>query len=233
MPHRVDTVNIWPFSGTVRQVTTTYHHGNLRAALVEAALGAVREQGPDGLAVRELARRVGVSHNAAYRHFADRDALVAEVAQRGLAALTAAGRQRLERVTHPDPVVLARLRLFELGRSYVAFALGEPGLFRVVFSSYPQLEPLPELPEPDADQDPLGQLDAALDGLVAAGYLDPAERPGAELTCWSAVHGFSLLVLEGPLRMLPAEERDAALGQMLLALDRGYGATTGNLTPLF
>ncbi|MFL6156658.1 MAG: TetR/AcrR family transcriptional regulator [Marmoricola sp.] len=212
--------------------TTAYHHGNLREALVDAALTAVREHGPDGLAVRDLARRVGVSHNAAYRHFADRDALVAEVAERGLTALTEAGRVRLAQVHRDDPVMLARRRLFELGRSYVAFALAEPGLFRVVFAAYPQIEASPGLVDPTGDADPLAQLNSTLDGLVDVGFLDASARPGAEITCWSAVHGFSLLHLEGPLRALPADLRDAALDQMLVALDRGYGATTGNLTPL-
>src|SRR5690349_4267505 len=148
-----------PNSGSLDPVSTaTYHHGNLREALVDAALTAVREQGPDGLAVRELARRVGVSHNAAYRHFADRDALVAEVAERSLAALTEAGRVRLARVEHADPKMLARLRLFELGRSYVGFALSEPGLFRVAFTAYPQIESSPGLIDPNDDEDPLAQL---------------------------------------------------------------------------
>lgn len=213
--------------------TTGYHHGNLREALVEAALAAAREEGPDGLALRELARRVGVSHNAAYRHFADRDSLVAEVAERALAALTEAGRVRLATVEHADPMMLARRRLFELGRSYVGFALAEPGLFRVAFSSYPQIESTPGLIDPSSDDDPLAQLNTTLDGLVDAGYLAHGARPGAEITCWSAVHGFSVLHLEGPLRAHPAELRDAALEAMLIALDRGYGATTGNLTPLF
>jgi AcrR family transcriptional regulator len=213
--------------------SATYHHGNLREALVEAALEAVREQGPDGLAVRDLARRVGVSHNAAYRHFADRDALVAEVAERGLAALTEAGRLRLESVCADDPVILARRRLYELGRSYVGFALSEPGLFRVAFTAYPQLASSPGLIEPDAEEDPLAQLNETLDGLVEVGYLAPEFRPGAEITCWAAVHGFSVLHLEGPLRVMPQELRDAALHTMLLALDRGYGATSGDSTPLF
>ncbi|MDN5744576.1 MAG: TetR/AcrR family transcriptional regulator [Nocardioidaceae bacterium] len=213
-------------------MSTTYHHGNLRAALVEAALEAVREHGPDGLAVRDLARRVGVSHNAAYRHFAHRDALVAVVAENALAALTAAGRARLAQVRDADPTMLARRRLFELGRSYVAFALAEPGLFRVAFTSYPQIQSPPGLSEPADATDPFGQLNTVLDGLVDVGFLARDARPGAEVTCWSAVHGFAVLHLEGPLRALPVELRDRALDQMLIAIDRGYGATTGNLAPL-
>ena len=67
--------------------TTPYHHGNLRDALVEAAVDVVREGGPEALSLRELARRVGVSHAAAYRHFADREALVDVVAERALEGL--------------------------------------------------------------------------------------------------------------------------------------------------
>ena len=74
------SVNIWD---RMRVVTAAYHHGNLRAALVETGLAMARESGPDGVALREVARRVGVSHNAAYRHFADREELLAEIARPG------------------------------------------------------------------------------------------------------------------------------------------------------
>ncbi len=85
MAEYVPGVNIYPESGYPRAVSTaSYHHGNLRASLVEAAVGLASELGPEGLVLREVARRVGVSHNAAYRHFADRDELIAEVARHGL-----------------------------------------------------------------------------------------------------------------------------------------------------
>lgn len=200
-----------------------YHHGNLREALAEAAVEAAREHGPDGLAVRELARRVGVSHNAAYRHFADRDALVDVVAEEALAGLVAAMERRLATVTATDPVLRARRRLVELGAGYVDFALGEPGLFRVLFTAYPEA--------PQADQgalDPFSMLNAALDELVAVGYLDPAVRPGAEIGCWSAVHGFAVLNAEGPLRGLSPDDREAALQAMLGSIDLAYGARPGD-----
>jgi AcrR family transcriptional regulator len=196
-----------------------YHHGNLREALVEAAVEVVREAGPEGLALRELARRVGVSHAAAYRHFADREALVDAVAERAMDALLAVVHERLAAVDEADAVARARRRLVQIGVGYVDFAVAEPGLFRLLFTAYP--DP-PEGKDPDGE-DPYSMLNAALDELVAVGYLDPRDRPGAEVTCWSAVHGFSVLNVEGPLRGMAAPERDAALTSLLLGIDRGLG----------
>lgn len=220
---------VWPVStlrpwiGILGRVTTRrYHHGNLREALAEAAVEVARERGPEGLALRELARRVGVSHNAAYRHFADLDALIDVVAERGLAGLVAAMERRLDAIDDTDCVSRARRRLIELGHGYVDFAIAEPGLFRVVFTAYP------EVPDPVQrnGKDPYGMLNAALDELVRVGCLAREVRVGAELTCWAAVHGFAVLSVEGPLRGLTPEDREAALGSMLTSLDRAYGATT-------
>lgn len=213
--------------------TTGYHHGNLRAALVEAAVAAARERGPDGLAIRELARTVGVSHNAAYRHFADREALVDEVATRALAALIAAMERRVAAVRADegcDEATRARRELAEIGRGYVDFAIAEPGLFRLLFTAYPSPPGEPDGGSVD-ESDPFGMLTLALDRLVEVGFLAPAARPGAEIMCWAAVHGFSVLHTEGPLRGLTPAEREAALDHVLSAIDRGYGATTGTDWP--
>ena len=206
----------------------SYHHGNLREALIEAAIDVARERGPDGLALRDLARRVGVSHNAAYRHFADRDALVDEVAGRGLAALTAAMQARLavaERVV--DPVLRARRRLAAAGHGYVDFALAEPGLFKVLFTSYPTPPDGAVGADGASEQDPFVMLNACLDDLVSVGFLAPAARVHAEITCWSTVHGFAVLHVAGPMRTASPADREAALVVTLTAIDRGYAASTG------
>ncbi len=203
--------------------TGSYHHGDLREALIEAAVASVRENGPDGLALRDLARRVHVSHNAAYRHFADRDDLVVEVAGRVMVSIVDSMQTRLAKVRTRDPVLRARRRLAATGRGYVDFAVTEPGLFRLACSSLSAVSSTITLRE----RDPLTLLGEVLDELVDVGFLAPAARVDAEITCWSAVHGFSILSTDGPLQGTTAKERTAALDRVLISIDRSYAATTG------
>ncbi|MEO7980704.1 MAG: TetR/AcrR family transcriptional regulator [Sporichthyaceae bacterium] len=199
---------------------STYHHGNLRPALVETAAGLARTAGPDGVVLREVARQTGVSHNAAYRHFADRDELLAEVAAIGMAQLEQAMRDRLATVRTRDPERRARRRLRETGRAYVQFALAEPGMFEVAFSAKGDAAAAGQH-VPEVDGGPYGLLHEVLDELVAAGGLSPERRVGADVACWAAVHGFALLCLRGPLQALPPADRDAVLDVALDVLDRG------------
>ncbi len=203
--------------------TSSYHHGDLRKALIEAAVASARENGPDGLVLRDLARRVQVSHNAAYRHFADRDELIAEVAGRVMGSVVATMQARLARVRTRDPVLRARRRLAATGRGYVEFAVTEPGLFRLACSALSAISSAIALPE----RDPFVLLGDVLDDLVNVGFLAPNARIGAEITCWSAMHGFSVLSVDGPMRNSTAKERAAALERVLIAIDRSYAATTG------
>ena len=195
-----------------------YHHGNLRAALVEEAVAAVRERGPEGLALRELARRVGVSHNAAYRHFAHRDDLVAAVAEQAMSGLLAAMERGLAEVVEPDPVGRARLRLAAIGRAYVEYALAEQGLFQVAFTSRAGVGAARLLKE-----SPYLMLGQALDDLVTVGFLAPEARLGAPELCWATVHGFSLLAMAGHVS---ASDSDGHLARLLIAVDRSLGAST-------
>jgi AcrR family transcriptional regulator len=188
-----------------------YHHGNLRAALIDTAVEQARAGGADAVVLRDAARRTGVSHNAAYRHFADREELIDEVARRAMQALEEDMRSRVAAVDAEDPVQRAWLRLGETGRAYVHFALAEPGLFGTAFAVKK------EMPRTG----PYAVLTAVLDELVAVGAVPPERRPGAELTCWAAVHGFANLALHGPLRDEPAAVRDEQLEGLLERIARG------------
>jgi AcrR family transcriptional regulator len=198
--------------------TQPYHHGNLRPVLVDTAVELARSTGPDGVVLREVARRAGVSHNAAYRHFEDRAALLAEVADRAMAALEDAMRTRADAVTIDDPVQRAVRRLGETGRAYVEFALAEPGLFAVAFTSP---ETVAAHRDPDALTGPYSFLNSVLDDLVDVGTVTPEHRQGADAACWAMVHGFAELHVHGPLRGVPPDARDEMLEAVLGVVQRG------------
>ena len=207
-----------------------YHHGSLRSALIEASIALAREGGPDRVVLREAARAAGVSHSAAYRHFADREALLAEVARFARNELAAEKRRRVNRAKDP------RRRLRAVGTAYIDFALTEPGLFRTAFTSHPATSGDTEDDRPTGGEDPthnntvadpyevLGQV---LDEAQAAGVLDPRRRPGAEIAAWSAVHGLAGLLLDGPLPTNIAAIKFSR-GQVLDLVERGLlnGAQT-------
>jgi AcrR family transcriptional regulator len=106
---------------------TAYHHGDLANALIEAATKVVERDGPEALSLRDLAAQLGVSRAAPYRHFADRDALLAAVALRGFAALTAIYQVAFDEPGH------GRARLRESMRRYIGFARSHRGLHRLMF----------------------------------------------------------------------------------------------------
>jgi AcrR family transcriptional regulator len=200
-----------------------YHHGNLKTALTDAGVGLAREGGPDAIVLREASRRAGVSHNAAYRHFADRDSLLEAVCGRCMSALARLMETRIAEVDDGgSELETARRRLRACGLAYVEFALSEPGLFRTAFSVPPGLDYLDEDEGlGDSCLGPLEIVTAQLDALAAAGGLPPERRAYAEFTAWASVHGLAMLLLAGPLRELPQSERDAALEHILDTVERG------------
>lgn len=197
-----------------------YHHGNLAEALVDAASDLARASGPDAVALREVARRVGVSATAAYRHFGAKEDLLAEVASRAretLAQTMLAGLEALPARRNPTRRALDRFRA--AGRGYLRFARTEPGLFESAFLPFPP----PRQEKPSA----WDVLAGTLDGLSESGVLSPAQRDGAEIVAWSAVHGLAELQRSGALLAAPVEEDSAVIEDRVLdSLAIALGART-------
>ncbi len=165
----------------------TYHHGDLRRALIAAAIDLVQAGGPDAVTIREVARRVEVSPAAIYRHFPDREALVAAVGRiaRGDLALMMLDEQ--VRVGDMQDRRHSIDRLLALGRGYLEYAGKYPNMIAVAFLPFEPSEGSPE------DPNPWDLLAASLDELMNVGAMPPDRRPGAEIVAWSAVHGFATL----------------------------------------
>jgi AcrR family transcriptional regulator len=191
----------------VATLKTGYHHGDLRTALIEAGLHLTRTGGPEALTIREATRRVGVSPNAAYRHFVDREALLSAVATAIQHRMAARMQGAAHRRGSVEPQAGDRLRAVGVG--YIKFALDEPGWFTVAFFG---ADPI-GLADETASAPPYVALVDALDAMVQEGVLSPVQRPGAEWPCWSAVHGFAELALRGPLRHARRRDVDALAGR--------------------
>jgi AcrR family transcriptional regulator len=191
-----------------------YHHGNLREALVDAALTLIAEKGPAGFTIAEAARLAGVSPAAPYRHFRDADALLAEVALRGFerlaGVLAAAWNNGL-----PEP-----MRAFEaLGRSYLAFARGEPAHYAAMFETRIAFDAHPGLLA--ASDRAFTILREAADRLTAG--LPKDRRPPSlmmALHVWALSHGIaSLFVRSDPSRRkLPMSPEDLLEAGVLIYL---------------
>jgi AcrR family transcriptional regulator len=200
-----------------------YHHGDLRRALLEAGVELARTGGPDAVVLRAATRAAGVAPNAAYRHFADRDALLGAVSLHAQAQVAAAMERELAQVAAGgDPLDRARAAVRAVGAGYLRYARTEPGLFRTAFSVNADLrhaaDPAGRGP---GGRTPFELLGQALDALVAAGALPPEHWPGADLPAWSAVHGLATLLLTGPLRALDAATVDALGRRLLDMVERG------------
>jgi AcrR family transcriptional regulator len=200
-----------------------YRHGDLRQALIDAGLEMAREGGPDAVVLREATRRAGVSPNAAYRHFADRAALVTAVSDAASGEVAAAIEREWDAVPRDLPLdETAREHLRAVGLGYLRFARDEPGLFRAAFTVPGDLaDAFGRSKAGPSGRTPFELLSAALDEMVAADVLPAERRPGAELACWSAVHGLAMLVLEGPLRGIPPEMGRVAAQRVIEMAVRG------------
>lgn len=199
--------------------TASYHHGNLRQALLEHAVELARTGGPDAVVLRDVQRAAGVSNSAAYRHYADRQALLTAVQIYGMTLLGESMIESLAALPTRGPRdrrALARLRA--TGQAYVDFALAEPGLFRTAFA--------PDgLPHTDTsvspERHPFMILSGCIDDLVAAEVLSPSRRDGFDEAAWAAMHGLAVLFLDGPLAAADAERKQLITGRLLDVINDG------------
>ncbi|WP_194410598.1 TetR/AcrR family transcriptional regulator [Microbacterium cremeum] len=187
----------------------TYHHGDLRRALIDEGLKLARTGGPSAVTLREATRAAGVSPNAAYRHFADREDLVRAVAREAQLALARAIGERVAAAPGglaPDEAAIERLRRVGLG--YIDFARAERGLFEIAFFTQDTIASDDIVTLDDEIVAPFRVLMDTLDAMVDAGALAAERRPYAEWACWSAVHGFADIAVHGPVRWQPASVID-------------------------
>jgi AcrR family transcriptional regulator len=191
-----------------------YHHGNLREALIEAALALISEKGPAGFTFAEAARAAGVSPAAPYRHFRDRDALIADVAKRGFEAFSAALVKAWDG-GKPSP----RVAFDRVGAAYLAFARAEPAYFAAMFESGLSLADYPDV-RAEGDK-AFGVLRDACQALIDTlpASVPKEGRPPAlmmALHIWSLSHGIATLFARGdrsrrPIPMQPEELLEAAV----------------------
>jgi AcrR family transcriptional regulator len=191
-----------------RKRPDSYHHGDLRRALVATATQMLENEEAENLSLREVARRAGVSHNAPYRHFADRDSLLAAVAAEGFRAL---GQTMAEsRSASAQP-------LRAIGEAYVQFAIGRPRLFGLMFGPGLERSRHPELAA--AMDEVFAHLAQPLGGNSA----DDGARPTL-VAAWSLVHGLAHLLIDhrlGPRLRGSTQDVNSLIGDVLDAAGRG------------
>ena len=198
----------------------TYHHGDLPAALVKVATELVAERGLEGCTLREVARRVGVTHVATYRHYADRRALLAAVAEHGFHEL----RGRLEGARRKAAASLAP-RLRAILAAYLRFCWDEPALAAVMFG--PRLSRRGEFPRLEAAVlNSLGIIEETIATLAPRPALRRRTARHLGLALWTFVHGFSTLSHDKaayPSARRAAQAFDDMLTPMLVGM---FGAAT-------
>jgi AcrR family transcriptional regulator len=206
-----------------------YHHGDLRRAIVTAALEILSETQSLEFSLRELARRAGVSHNAPYKHFAEKRELLAAVSMAGFERLT----QRMSNATtgHGN----ARAQLFAMLRAYIQHGVENPALYRLMFGGYLST---PDDGRPAIERAAAERTKALLTGVIVEGALGRAipntprnERKiaGAILACWSLVHGLTMLLADGLVG--PRKKSDALSDSVVQRMLDGLASKLPALPP--
>jgi AcrR family transcriptional regulator len=193
---------------------TAYHHGDLRSALIDAALVLIRANGANALSLREVAKQAGVSHTAPYRHFTDKHALLATIAQEGFRRLG----QAMADVEsgHDDP----QTQLIEAGRAYVELAVRNPEITQLMFGGFIDPQRCSDELIADADKAYKGLVKIIENGQ-ASGLLKSRDSQELALAAWSMAHGFAMLVTGGQVAHVASTKKEIdalnhALSRLLL-----------------
>jgi AcrR family transcriptional regulator len=166
-----------------------YHHGDLRNAIISEGMSIIKKEGIEGLSIRHVARKIGVSHTAPYRHFRDHDDLLAAIAVRGFKIL----RDDIQKVLSKFPDDSGR-QILESGKTYIRFAMKNPDLYRIMFRDY--------IKNKTGKDDFYNEMDFFFREWV--GYLAKIKKVDSSgedivitlLLIWSALHGYSSLVID-------------------------------------
>jgi len=194
-----------------------YHHGNLRRALLDAAIALIQSEGADALTLRAAARAAGVSQAAPYRHFTDKDELLAAVAEEGFRLMTA--RMRAAAAAHPDDAIGA---LRGCGLAYIAFARAHPAHFRVMFGRYVAKRAAhPDLRE--AAGEAFAQVEARIVAGQKAGFVVEGDATSLAITSWATIHGLASLLVDGQLEERGGGDPDGLASAVTAALFLGIG----------
>lgn len=189
-----------------------YHHGNLRSALIEAAIPMLEAQGPAALSLREVAKAAGVSHAAPYRHFRDKTELLEEIAARGYDRLTQACRSAQRRHAN-DP---AR-QLIEAGIGYLTFVVEQPRVAHLMFGGSIALDVCGESLRVAAET-AFASLVGIVEGGIQIGVFKAASAQESTIAAWSMVHGLATLITSGMLKGIADNRRQVRrLGRQLAA----------------
>lgn len=187
-----------------------YHHGDLRNALIGAAIPLLEAHGPAALSLREVAKAAGVSHAAPYRHFRDKTELLEEIAVSGYETLTRACRTAQRRYAG-DP---AR-QLVEAGIGYLMFVVEQPRVAHLMFGGMIALDACGDTLQ-QASGTAFRSLVAIVEGGVQAGVYKPAPAEELTIAAWSMVHGLATLVTSGMLGGVAGNRREVRrLGRQL------------------
>jgi AcrR family transcriptional regulator len=178
---------------TARKPRRSYHHGNLRRAMLDEALATIRTEGVDALTLRSIGARLGVSRTALYRHFVDKRALLSAVATEGFGTL----RRKLVAAWEDGGRDEGAFRA--MGAAYLDFALENPSHYRVMFGGFVEHESR----DPELDREATAAFEALVDALSTL-RADSVVRPDDTVLMashvWALVHGVAMLAVDGQLR---------------------------------